>query len=365
MTRAPATLAAALALVLAACSGTPDGSKDRTSPGPATETTTTTTTAETTTSTTDQADLTTVTTYPPEYSSPLNGLPAENPDDLDRGAIAVKVDNHPLARPQGEIGNADAMIETIVEGGFTRFIALFHDNESDFIGPIRSLRPTDTALAAGMGTPIGISGGQPWIQSIAVSRNVRLVGESRGFFRASGRTAPHNLFADTMSIRSTAIARGWSNERPTALFEIGVWHIPDDAASQIEMYWADSNVVRWVWDPEEKVYSRWLGDTPHEWARRDGTREQITAQVLIIVEGTQYVERNPAGTGSNVPAIDTLGSGQAWVFAVGRVWQGSWQRSAYGEPFTLLDADGTPTVVPTGIPWISVFPEQRTIEYLE
>jgi hypothetical protein len=360
MTRAPATLAATLALVLAACGGTPDGSKDRTSPGPAT-----TTSSVEATSTTEPGDLTTVTTYPPEYASPLNGLPADDPDDLDRGAIAVKVDNHPLARPQGEIGNADAMLETVVEGGFTRFIALFHDNESDFIGPIRSLRPTDTALAAAMGTPIGISGGQPWIQSIAVSRGVRLVGESQGFFRASGRSAPHNLFADTMSIRSTAIARGWSNERPTALFEIGVWHIPDDTASEIQMYWADGTTVTWRWDPEARAYTRWLGDNPQEWSRQDGTRDQISAQVLIIVQGTQYVERNPSGTGSNVPAIETLGSGAAWVFAAGHVWHGSWERDAYDDPFTLLDADGTPTVVPTGIPWISVFPQQRTIEYFE
>jgi hypothetical protein len=359
MHRAPITLAATMALVIAACAGTPDGSKELTSPGAPT------TTLGATTSTTEPGDATTVTTYPPEYASPLNGLPADDPDDLDRGAVAVKVDNHPLARPQGEIGNADAMIETIVEGGFTRFIALFHDNESDFIGPIRSLRPTDTALAAAMGTPIGISGGQPWIQSIAVSRSVRLVGESQGFFRASGRSAPHNLFADTASIRSTAIARGWSDERPTALFEIGVWTIPAESASQIEMYWADGTTVTWKWDPATRVYTRWIDDNPHEWARRDGTRDQISAQVLIIVQGNQYVERNPAGTGSNVPAIETLGSGAAWVFAVGRVWQGSWERGAYDEPFTLLDADGTPTVVPTGIPWISVFPTQRTIEYFE
>jgi hypothetical protein len=168
-----------------------------------------------------------------------------------------------------------------------------------------------------------------------------------------------------MSIRSTAIARGWSNERPTALFEIGVWHIPDDTASEIQMYWADGTTVTWRWDPEARAYTRWLGDNPQEWSRQDGTRDQISAQVLIIVQGTQYVERNPSGTGSNVPAIETLGSGAAWVFAAGHVWHGSWERDAYDDPFTLLDADGTPTVVPTGVPWISVFPQQRTIEYFE
>lgn len=361
MTRRTTTLAVTMALLLAACGGTPDGSKDVTSPDPATPTTV----IGTTTSTTQPADATTVTTYPPEYASPLNGLPAEDPDDLERGAIAVKVDNHPQARPQGEVGLADAMIETIVEGGFTRFIALFHDDDSDFIGPIRSLRPTDTALAAAMGTPIAISGGQPWVQSMAVARSVRLVGESQGFFRASGRAAPHNLFADTPSIRATAISRGWANEPPTALFQIGVWEIPEDTASEIEMFWADGTTVRWVWDPGARVYTRWIGDNPHEWARQDGTRQQISAQVLIVVQGTQYTERNPTGSGSSVPAIETLGSGPAWIFAAGAVWQGSWERSAYDEPFTLRDGDGNPAVVPTGIPWISVFPQQRTIEYFE
>jgi hypothetical protein len=353
-----------VAVVVVSCSGDDPGAKQL---GAASELTTTTTTNTTirTRTTTLAEDMTTVTTYPAEYASPLNGLPASDSLLLDRRAIAVKIDNHVRARPQSGIDEADAMLETIVEGGITRFIALFHDNDIDYIGPIRSLRPTDSALVAPINAPLAISGGQAWIQAIAVQRRVGLIGETEGYFRVRTRRAPHNLYSDTMAIRRTADRRGWSNERPPGLFEIGVWWIPDEPATEIVMDWSSGGAVRWEWDETEGVYTRWNGSNPHNWVHRDGTLGQVTADVLIVIEGRQYTERNPSGGGSAVPAIQTVGSGDAWIFAVGRVWQGTWRRDSVQDPFSLYELDGSPAVVPPGIPWISFFPLQRSVSYSE
>src|SRR3990172_5294132 len=119
------------------------------------------TTTTPTTSTTTPEDTTPVPPYAPDYVSPLNGLVATEDILLDRRAIAVKIDNHPQARPQSGLQSAHAVIEILAEG-VTRFMAIFHDNDTDYLGPIRSLRPTDSTLAAAIGAPIVISGGQDW-----------------------------------------------------------------------------------------------------------------------------------------------------------------------------------------------------------
>ena len=141
------SLVLATLLVLGACSGGETADTTTTTTATTTSQSSTTTVADSTTTTaettsTTAADETTVTTYPAAFASPLNGMASQNELNLDRRAIGVKIDNHVNARPQSGVLDADLVVETRVEAGFTRFIAFFHDNDSDYIGPIRSVRPT-------------------------------------------------------------------------------------------------------------------------------------------------------------------------------------------------------------------------------
>jgi hypothetical protein len=43
------------------------------------------------------------------------------------------------------------------------------------------------------------------------------------------------------------------------------------------------------------------------------------------------------------------------------MWQGTWERDNMSDPFTLVSADGTTAVVPAGLSWTSVFPDDRSI----
>lgn len=367
---APSRIGPVLLLVaLAACSGT---AVETTTTTVATTTTAVTTTTTTTTAppTTTAATTTTttlpggpvVTTLPEGFRSPINGLRPEEEILLDRRAIAVKVDNHPDARPQSGLQDADAVIEILVEGGFTRFIAVFHDNDSAYVGPIRSIRPTDSTLIPVLGAPFVMSGGQPWILDLTGSRGVRMIGEGTiGLFRIASRTAPQNLYGDTTRMRTTADVRNYSDAAPRWLFDVGLWEVPDETASEIVMRWSGETRVVWRW--EDGVYTRWYGTREHTWRAADGSTGQVTADVLIVIKGVRYTAKPPAGVdGDPVPAIDTIGSGEAMVFAHGRVWRGTWERDAITEPFRLVDADGSTVAVPPGVPWVSVFPGGRTID---
>lgn len=318
----------------------------------------------TTTTTTTYAEGTTVTTNPAGFSSPVNGLPATDEIKLDRRAIGVKIDNHPRARPQSGVMDADSVIELRVEGGLTRFLAIFHDNESDYLGPVRSVRPTDSTVLAAIGAPLVMSGGQPWVQAVHTSRGVGLVGPSAAdLFRISAKVAPHNLYGTTEAMRTGADALGFNNDPPTSLYPIVEWEFPEAIAHKIELDWSDVVTVEWTWDGE--VYRRTHNGEDHEIVDQEGNRQRITAEVLVVL-GAEFYTQFPPPAESDwqaVPALDTAGSGPAWVFARGRIWQGTWQRAQYGDQFRLLNTDGTPTGVPAGFSWVSVFPDHRPVDW--
>ena len=59
----------------------------------------------------------------------------------DQRPLAVMIDNDgPSSRPQIGLEDAYIVYEVIVEGGATRFMALFKDNTIEKVGPIRSSR---------------------------------------------------------------------------------------------------------------------------------------------------------------------------------------------------------------------------------
>ena len=100
----------ALGLILSACAA---GAAETTTTATTTTTTPTTTSSSTTTTT---VPPTTTTTVDDRELSLINGLPVEDPLQLERRVLAVKIDNHPRANPQSGIDKADMVIEVLVEG---------------------------------------------------------------------------------------------------------------------------------------------------------------------------------------------------------------------------------------------------------
>ncbi len=61
--------------------------------------------------------------------------------------------------------------------------------------------------------------------------------------------------------------------------------------------------------------------------------------------------------------MDTVGGGRVLVFAEGGVAEGTWSRDEIDEPFSLTGPDGETLHVPPGMPWISVFPDTRSVTW--
>jgi len=301
----------------------------------------------------------------PVRLSPLDGLPASDGFSVNRRIIAVKIDNAAPARPQSGIEKADAMIELMVEGGLSRMMALFLESDATYLGPVRSVRPTD-ALVESLGATVAISGAQPWIADQLEADGVPIIRESQvappAMFRISSRVAPHNLYANTVALRAEADLGGYANAPPPDLFLWGDFAYPAAAAATwIDVSWSDPVSTIWHWDGAR--YLRSSNTTPHYWVDQNGSLGRVAADNLVVIFGQYYEVAAPPGFGGSiVPAMNTIGSGRMVLFTEGRVIDGTWSRPDNETWFTFSTPAGE-LIVPPGLTWIHVIPHDRPLTW--
>src|SRR5580693_3398454 len=108
---------------------------------------------------------------------PLTGLPVPGGAAVPaRPALAVKVDNYPTARPQSGLDKADVIYEEPVEGGITRYAAVFQCQDAASVGPVRSARNIDIGILGQLGTPllVHVGGINPVLANIEASPIINL-----------------------------------------------------------------------------------------------------------------------------------------------------------------------------------------------
>src|ERR1035438_4256785 len=149
-------------------------------------------------STSTPTTTTTTTTLPQYPTAPLTGMPDPTGLSVKRPALTVKIENTPQALPQWGIDQADVVYEEIVNGGITRLAAIFNSHAPAKVGPVRSVRPTDTQVVWPLGGIFAYSGGAPYAVASISTAPVKLIDESSAgtaMFRDPNLYAPHNLFA--------------------------------------------------------------------------------------------------------------------------------------------------------------------------
>lgn len=348
----------ALGLVVGACS--PDDAAETTSSA------STVATTRTTDLSTTSSSATTSTSSGPEFTSLVNGLPVDDPALLQRRVLAVKIDNHPRANPQSGINHADMVVELMVEG-ITRYLTIWHESDTDYLGPMRSGRPTDPTLLRALNEPsFAISGAQAWVQSLIRSKDVHLIGEAGPpmTFRISSRSAPHNLYVNTSELRNYADGRDYPDDPPSEpLWSFGPMSPDAEPAIEATLDFSGNTVI-WTWDESSGTWQRTGYGHESMYRDEDGTEARIGVPVMIALYVEMYTASPPAGvSGTTLPSSHTTGSGKAYVFSDGKVSEGTWERQSEQEWFTLTDAEGNTMTVPPGRSWLSLVPAGGGLTY--
>jgi hypothetical protein len=381
-----------VALVIAACSPTADATTT-TSEAVATSTNVTPTTtlgpaSTTEPPTTTQAPATTTTTTVPPLiiSDAINGLPVDDPTSTDRRVVAIKIDNHQSARPQSGLMEADMVYEILVEGGYTRFIAMFHQSDHDWVGPVRSGRPTDINVIKPLDGPFQISGAQKYVTRMFRDEGLRMVYDNGiTTWREHHRKAPHNLYSSSLLIRDWADAKDWPDENPGNMFTFGEPATSSDRAHIVTFDWSNQPSVIWKWT--QSGYTRFNENEPHLWVSEEGDLGHLTFPTLLAIKGRKYTVSPPTTTTTSstttttlegteptpppaepsqptsVPAIDLVGTGEAILFHDGTAVEGTWSKESKSASFEFVLEDGSVMMLPPSKIWVSIFPSNREITW--
>lgn len=318
---------------------------------------------------------------PPRY--PLTWRVATGETDLARPALAVKIENTPAARPQAGLERADVVFEQVVEGGITRFLAVFHSRDASSIGPVRSARLVDPDILAQLGRPVfAYSGGARRVLDVVESAGLVLLPHGRfgdAYERLRSRRAPHNLFSSTAALYAAAGDQGTT---PEPLFDYGALPPPPTpspspspspppdgspspvpspahaAVTDMQAAFSASYVATWRWDPVGARYLRFQGETPH--AVVSGVQISAANVIVMRVPVRDGGFRDAAGNPS--PEIDVIGAGEALLLRDGVGIPGRWQRASRADRTVFTDDVGRPFVLDPGVTWIELLPEGADLQ---
>ncbi len=287
-------------------------------------------------------------------TSPLTGVELSNPKLTNRRITAVMIENSTAARPQSGLAEAGVVFEAIAEGGITRFMALYQEDQPENIGPIRSARPYYVQWAKGFDAAYLHSGGSSealnLIQSIGINDLDHGKYGSALAQRVSSRYAPHNVYTSMSRVDAVASAAGYTSSDFTPFARLAEGEegpTPDGKATKVNFDFSGYTYnTSYSYDSKTKLYARSMAGAAHNDAV---SGKQIAPRVLIALETSHSTHSNGVHS-----IYKTVGSGSIKVFQNGQVISGTWRKKSASAPLEILDASGENLPLAAGQTWISV-----------
>ena len=292
---------------------------------------------------------------------PLNGLPAPHGRVPHRAALAVKVENLPQARPQWGLDEADIVFEEPVEGGITRFIAVFQCHQAPRIEPVRSARIIDPAILEPLGHILFAYSGaiQPVVARVdapgSLLEDVSAYKAPQAYWTDPTRYAPHNFESSTAALWAAARALHYRQTPPTPIFSYGHAVQGGTPAASVSIHFP-LDVTTWTWDRRTGVYNRSYSDTGPGLL---GDGRQITASNVVVMLMHEYVTQySEDPLGAHEYGLIMRGSGPAWVFRDGAVFYGHWERPKLDHPYVFIEKkNGAVIRLTPGNTWEELVPQ--------
>lgn len=294
---------------------------------------------------------------------PLTGLPIGK--NTSGPALCIKIENSVSARPQLGIDSADIVYEEVVEGGITRFMAVFQSTMPAQVEPVRSIRPMDPPMATPLGCALVFSGGQAPFVSAAKRTGLTLIYQDHGdagFSRDRKRSAPHNVIGDTKTFLAAAAKAKLVAPPPAFLYPgVGLTSSAVQAGkltSRIDLKMSNGEQPSWKWDTKT---SKWLRSEGSKKATVVGGAQIAAVNVVMLsvqVKNTSY--KDPAG--NPVPETQLVGQGTGLLASGGWTMPIKWSKASSDKQIVLTDNAGNPVTLTPGNTWVELVPTTGSIK---
>jgi hypothetical protein len=282
---------------------------------------------------------------------PLTGMET---DDMETDRpFAVMINNHPKARPQAGLAEADIVYEVLAEGDITRFLAIFHSQKPSFIGPVRSARDYYIDLSSGYDALYISHGWSPeareMLQSGTVDHLNGLFHDGTLFERVSFKKAPHNSYISSENILKGADLKGYDmkGEIEPLLFHKESPVIEGELAQTVSIAYSRGSIsqVKYVYNEQDGRYDRFTSDGQ---LIDYNTKQPVQADNLFIVEADHRIV-DEAGRRD----IDLTSGGKGYLIQKGKARAVQWKNTD-GKILPYQDGQLVPLL--EGSTWINIVP---------
>ncbi|KKR35021.1 MAG: hypothetical protein UT67_C0004G0010 [Candidatus Magasanikbacteria bacterium GW2011_GWA2_40_10] len=297
-----------------------------------------------------------------KYINPLDGKAVAKKADSVLRVVGVMIDNHPDARPESGVSKAKIVYEAPVEGGLTRYLAIYDSKQVvPEVGPVRSARAyfLDWLQEYGNGLYMH-SGGSPEALGLIKSRKIFDVNEffwGEYYWRDQVRFAPHNLYTNSENWGKVVNQYGSTS----SLFTKDKAWLYSKLVGQtsgknggLKIPFSDDYAVNWTYDAKAINYGRSLNGVKE--IDKDGS-EVRARNILVQITDVQDVVNDDKGRQS----ITTIGSGDAIILKKGAVVYGTWKKSSLTGRTRFYDKNKKEIVLVPGNTWVEVAPKDVNV----
>ncbi len=297
---------------------------------------------------------------PVPLTSTLTGLPISDAAVNDRPVTAVMIENSDFARPQSGIDQAGVIFEAVAEGGITRFLTLFQDQEPTYVGPVRSVRPYYIQWLMGFDAAVAHVGGSgEALQDLKDwgTKNLDQFYNASAFHRISSRVAPHNMYTSIPALRDIEAKHGYGKANYVGFARKAETASKTPNATSIDFTLSSALYnAHFDYDAATNSYKRSEGGKAHMVVNEGGGQTQLSPKVVIGL----VMQKGSNGIYST---YNTIGSGTAYVFQDGVITQGTWHKTDRASNFTFTDANGAVLKLNPGQTWLTALGATNAASY--
>lgn len=311
-----------------------------------------------------------------EESAPIknNEIKKEEPEkklkivnlDSDSRPYAVMINNISTARPlQSGLQDAYIIYEIIVEGGLTRYMALFMDQDTERIGSIRSARHYYLDYVLENDAIYAHHGQSPQAKSdfSALGIDRIEVSDSKTGWRDKTLkvSSEHTLFTSIEKLGKGLNKKRTEREKDL-LLEYSVDEIDLSKcenvklANNVSIKYSSSVTSSYEYDSENAVYKRFVNGKEH---KDYVTGEQYTFKNIITYKVKNYTLDDSENKGRQ--GIENIGAGEGYYISNGYAVPITWEKKDRKSQTVYKYLNGEEIIVNDGNTFIQIQPLNQTL----
>lgn len=288
----------------------------------------------------------------PVYYSSLTGEKVKTEAATTAPVTAVMIENSLPARPQSGLTDSGVVYEAIAEGGITRFLVLYQQEEPKLIGPVRSVRQYDLDWMRPYDASLAHVGGSYYALKEVRNGTFRDLDQffnAGTYWRSTDRWAPHNVYTTTKRLHALEKKKGYTTSKVTGFDRTDAKPAAVTTAGHVTINFSSADFnTKYTYHKKSNTYTRYQAGALH----KDRESGNITPAVVVALR----VKETTIFQDGYRQKIATSGSGKATIFQNGIATNAVWHKLNQKSQLYFTDTDGNRIKLVRGQTWIAAVP---------